>query len=233
MGLDKTVRKWTTGANSSSILRKEFLKIMTAINDDLMSPIEVVEPIGMSSGPSFFEYTMPFIEGETGFTTDKFNLVADAIKSSIKHRCRERVSGFKLACRRELDVIYSLDSKLCAKYDQKFSQMIDASSDIYPSGFCHGDMGLANIIIDGNSVKCIGLTHSFIQTPLFDVATYCLSLKSSVVKEEHIKLRDELLSFFDKYLVNIVLLQKIRMLSWLPHIKINAYAEEVRSMIDD
>lgn len=230
----EVVRKWTTGVESKEKLKAEFYKTIRAIEDNSMAPLGYVEPISMTDGPNWFEYTMPYIHGEPAHKVADFKPIADAIKASIQFRCRGRVSGFRLLARRQLDLIYSQKPEL-NQFDKRMSAMIGSSSDLYPEGFCHGDMGLSNILVSKEGIKCIDFTPAFLNSPLIDVATYDLSLNNdeSLIREDHKKLRDELFDYFDKYRVNIILIKKLKILSWLIHTTDPLEQKRIRAMLND
>ena len=113
--------------------------------------------------------------GFTGFTTD---LVPDLVES-FRNRSKNMRCGFKTSIKKELLRFKN------SKYKTKILDKLDTCPDCYPSGYYHGDMGFANMIIEDGRIYMIDFSDSFIDSPLVDIASMFLSLSSALATTLH------------------------------------------------
>lgn len=142
---------------------------MEALRSGRFSPLKPVPIIGFWEENGEFYFEMPFLDYESGFTSNEHDRVKKAIIESLVSRSHVKSSGFKKIILRELERLER------AKEIDLIFDRLKKCSDEYIEGPTHGDLGLANILV-GPEIYLIDFTPSFIQSPLMDIATLETSL---------------------------------------------------------
>lgn len=206
---DQTVTKWTQGSESHKVLLQSYKKQLVSGIDETLYPLKVVDVISFKKDRDYFQFTMPFLTYETGFTTKNHELVSRLVTQSLTIRSKVEVFGF---CSIMRDFILSLrQSPETAELLQEASSL----SATYPYGHTHGDMGFANMLVSHDSVYMIDFTTSFLHSPLLDIATMRLSLASPHAEQWHRDLYESLVAGpFKKYKQHINLICKALILSY-------------------
>lgn len=154
------VHKWTSGKESESKLLVSHLKSVAAKKSKSSRPfIPVTGEIVLGDGTTL---VMDLIEGESGFTTNDIPLLDELI---IKYFDRDwpLVTGFRSKIAERLKDFPDSDLR------RDIYSRIDRIRDSYPAGFCHGDFGFANMILNGK-YYLIDYTEVFMNSPLVDLA---------------------------------------------------------------
>lgn len=183
---DDTIEKWTVGQESKLKLYESYL---LQKNEHYLQNLLPIQPLPIFfSLDSFdsFSFIMPYHLGDTGFTAEENININAAIRSSLIDRSYQYADGFKKIIKIEIS---KYKKSVLTKIIEDKLESVD---DLYPLGFCHGDFGFANMLIDGDSISMIDFTPSFIYSPLMDIATMELSLFSSVAKPWHFKLFEDI-----------------------------------------
>lgn len=209
----KMVVKWTKGQESSSLLW-ESLSLQTFSN---MEPIRAVpiktKVLDVDTVTAF----MPFINEASGFTFDgnwqafKFNILASFIgRSNFMDK-----ENFSIIINREIQKSFDFADSGMQKALRKTVGLAGFQSRNWPSGFCHGDFGFANMLVDpyGN-IQMIDYTPSFIPSPLVDVATMELSLFSDQANSGHIGIWKSCRALFSDYEYHIDAIRMAKVLSY-------------------
>lgn len=238
---DDKVVKWTRGAESSYILRKDCFKQLKELSANKMYPIKTVDILNFTEEDDYFEFETPYLAYETVFGLSKNqNIVFDQILNSLINRMESTRDGFKKICLDQLNKSIKLLEKKPYKDQglflaQKIGYLIDQSSDIYPWGYCHGDFGFANMLVDPKGqIYMIDFTHSFIYSPLMDIATLSMSgtFKGRGTDFTN-KVVSDVLSNFKEYTHKIRVLKIVKMFSWLPYADKEVWREQLIKKIQD
>lgn len=204
----KTVTKWTKGSESSVVLLESFRKQMLEISAKKLSPLKTVEVYGFQQSEEYFEFTMPYLNLESGFTTSNKTLVKNLIIQSLRQRTTTEVMGFKGIIKHKLATFND------SKQKQSLLSSVEHTALYYPYGYTHGDMGFANMLVDDESVYMIDFTESFIHSPLLDIATLWLSSKSPNTKDWHKELVAEIMREYSRFKEHIDIIRRTLVLSY-------------------
>lgn len=203
------VTKWTSGHESTPLLKYSCEKQLKEIEENKLGPIKTVDIYSTSEGFDNFEFSMPHMECPTGFTDfDNRLLIREQIRKSLYSRSNDIRSGFKKIIRRELDKIEESVIKLdCLR-------LLELCSDYYPYGYAHGDFGFANMLIEDGVIHMIDFTKAFINSPLLDIATLRLSTYCEDAKAWHLDLVDTVERDHWLYINQITIIKMIKVLSY-------------------
>ena len=205
----KTVTKWTKGSESSRVLLESFRKQLIELRENNLKPLKTIDIYGFQQTDDSFEFTMPYIQLESGFTTTNSKLLKNLIHQSIRNRTKTEVMGFQ--------GIITHAAKNLPESKQKES-LLASVKDIathYPYGHNHGDMGFANMLVDNENIYLIDFTESFITSPLVDIATLWLSSKSELAKDWHKELVGEVMREHVRFKDHIDAIRRTLILGYL------------------
>ena len=176
---ESIITKWTKGHESAPKLRNSCYEQTRERIEGNLLPIKAIPVWSFNDSKDYFEFSMPNCSHlETGFTSNPEELT-DQLYTSFKNRVSKFKFGFKDQVNREL--LKYPDSK----YKNQILRVLEKSPDHYPHGYCHGDMGFANMLVEDGQIYMIDFTESFIESPLMDLATMALSLTSSLTTLAH------------------------------------------------
>lgn len=200
------VRKWTAGREASPLLHHA-LVLQRACSDELL-PILSTEVLMWESDPDSCLFEMPIYE-DTAFT--RFDLsIQTQIRLSLKNRLSFAYKRNDFASR----IAQAVHSFCSSNLKQEFLADFDIEPSTYPAGYCHGDFGFANMMIDNGQVKMIDFTPSFLYTPLIDIASMEMSLFSDATTTKHAEFVEEILEEFKEWRPQINILRKVKVLSF-------------------
>ena len=205
------VVKWTRGVESTKILKESYMIQKRAHDRNFLHPmraLEITSVMDLIDFGEYFEFRMPYVESDSAyFYQDGYHLI-DHIRRSISYRKSVAHVGFK-----EIVSDYLIGIKPSAmKFEVE--QDLEKTNDLYPKGFCHGDFGLANMLIIDDVVHLIDFTPSFIQTPLMDIATLEMCIVHMEVAPWHIELLKQLKKDNADYADKISILRKCKVLGF-------------------
>lgn len=238
---DDKVLKWTRGTESAYKLRKDCMKQVKELSANKLHPIKTVDVICFYEEDDFFGFETPYLAYETGFAlTKNQNIVFDQILNSLINRFESTRDGFKKICLDQLNKSISELEKKPYKDQglflaQKIGYLIDQSSDVYPWGYCHGDFGFANMLVDPKGqIHMIDFTTSFIYSPLMDIATLTMSCMFKGRGNDFTdKTKADIKSNFKEYTHKIRILRILKMFSWLPYADNEKWREKLIKFIED
>lgn len=213
---DGIVVKQTTGVKSSQILKHDILKQIRSIGK--LYPIASVPILKVEYDKSFFKCEMPFMGfdlRDQDLSDSQIEIVKQQIIQSLKNRSSKITYGFNSIILKELNRILGvlIESGLEAEADQIEKESYRCSSDYYIQGYCHGDLGLANMFLVGGRVYANDFTRSFIDSPLVDIVMLKQS-KPMKIYERKQKMIDEIESEFYQFKDQMDLILKIKQLGW-------------------
>lgn len=236
--IGSSVWKWTIGLESSKFLEKSFVKQVNDHQDFNLNPIRAVETWGHHKSIDRFEFTMPYLDWESGYTTTEYKILSDAIRLSLTNRAKKESAGFKDICLKEIQRIkHDLTKEdfveTCGAII-KLASMINKEKDFYPVSFAHGDFGLANLLVSPDRhVFAIDYTPTFIQSPLIDATTLLLSIEMGDHTSEQQKLAALILNDFASYQSKLEILRRIKMLGWLLHAQDTEWRKYLHKRLND
>ena len=205
------VIKWTRGIESTKILKESYMMQLREMTFETMYPIKTVEiksVMDLIDFGEYFDFRMPLIEADSAFYYPHGERLFAQVRASFWARSYRPVGGFK-----EIIKAYLLGIEpSCMKLEVE--EQLAEASDYYPSGFCHGDFGLANMLIVEDSIHMIDYTPSFIQTPLIDIATLEMSMVHMEVSQWHLDLLKILKNDYKGYADKIDILRKCKVLGF-------------------
>lgn len=235
---DKVI-KWTQGSESYPKLKFSYQKQLEEIINQKLTYLKAVPIIAVTSKENLFSFTMPFINGKTGYETDRPLLFIHKIEKHFKCRL-ERMEigyGFKEICNTELNrLINILDAKKinAEKQINIIKAQINNVADYYPKGYCHGDLGLANLIHYAEKVFVIDFENSFIDSPLVDLVTYGLSItltdKKIIIQRDSF---DRILNFHYIWIQHYKIIRNLKLLSYVPFQSTENDRKEKLGLIND
>lgn len=196
------VIKWTRGKEAAPRLLDSYYKMQEDLRHKYMQPMIPVRVNMVRYEGDFCELTMPFVYGRSGYQMDS-NILSKALSYYFELSCKPTATGFKDKVRRELLTIPE------SRLKNRVMKQVDYVTDTYPMGFCHGDLGLANMIEDEGEIYLIDYTPRFIETPLIDLATLELSLFSEYAKSHHLELFEKLMDMNFIYRGHVDLLRSV------------------------
>lgn len=221
-----TVTKTTFGYEAIALLERSWSLQNQECFSGKLYPVRAV-PCGpmfqaIGHGNGVFKdgrnFTMPFIEGESGFTEWRNrNRVCKDIVTSMRARGRELKKGFHAAVLQETTMQLKRNpSTIVAGYVSAISSHLSRAEDLYPHGYCHGDFGFANMIIgEDGSVNMVDFTPSFIYSPLMDMVTMELSLQSEHAKPWHHWLFQKIEADFSRFKPHAEIIRMVKVLSFI------------------
>lgn len=198
------VTKWTVGSESSQILMASY--DLQSQCGERIPGVKALDCFGAVSLENEFSFQMPHLDVESGFTTREH--ISEILKKCVLSRHIETRTGFNNAVLKELN-----------KFDvpELKSLVVDKlrdETDIYPAGFCHGDLGFANMLVQDGQIYLIDFTPSFVQSPLVDIVTMEMSLPSYRTKKWHRDLVADLKTKTDSFKEHRDIIRMTKVLSF-------------------
>lgn len=229
------VIKWTQGADSSPRLEASCFKQIDDYCNPHMKGILAVEVLRFDKGVNSFSFEMEYLDLESVYThRGNFSMINTVLLNHFDELHPYYESGFQSIMMAEID-------RLCDRHPfiRTYSQQIENQiEDVqYRYGYCHGDMGFANLLVDKHCLRAIDYSPSFIDSPLYDAAMMQMSFKMNAFKclPEHAQIMKNVKnSFHDYEKIQIDLIEKVKILSFLPHAgSDDKFKEFMRIMNDD
>ena len=216
------VIKWTKGKEAVQGLRADTYKNIHEIEYNQLYPFKPVNVLSVIEEPEFYSVKMPYLADKT-----VYELPAEPIdlfstyKESISNRIKMMNPGFKTIA---LGHLSKLVDRLKKKPNPeqalflvyKIETLIKKCNDLYPFGYCHGDLGLANIFHVGDKFIVIDFTDTFIHSPLMDLASIVMSNEQADEKIKwHKPFEIKLINEFKEFTDQIEILKKLRYFEYL------------------
>ena len=231
---NNVMKKWTQGTESTHLLRASCNLQEMESKTGFLAPVKTVEVINASGSDYEFEFEMPLLDYETAFTTKlKTGAMGNNIYQSFKNRSgRIQHTGFKRLVKNYL----TLNQWAINESTSTYKMIIEAElstlpNDSYPSGFPHGDFGFANMLVDNSGdIWMVDFTPSFIYSPLMDLATMELSLRSDEAGPHHVAIFNHCMTLFSEYKKHKDIIRMCKVLSFFKDIQNKERSEELRDM---
>lgn len=234
------VKKWTMGPEATIRLRESCTLQVNESMQRRLHPIMTLPVLKTESDENSFSFEMPFVPYDSGFTMseDLIQNVINNIRTSLKRRVKNEKPNFQIECIEELariigEMTETDKQDVCGEI-LKLKVKISGASRFYPHGYAHGDFGPANMLVNHKGeIYMIDFNKSFIYTPLMDVATLLLGMRSEGRCEWHDELEVLVMSDFEAYRKQIDILMRLKMFSWFPHASEPNWRAQLISMIKE
>ena len=189
--------------NSRPDLLYSFKRQMDHYLDGGLSPLKVARPIRYIEG-EVDEFHMEYIPSKSLQEVDLNGVVAMKIIKFFERQMVGYSGGFK---EKIINVLAGFHD---GPYKREILKLLSECSDEMVTGlYCHGDLGLANIIQYGCDAYLIDFTRPLVKTVLTDIA--CLKGTTHLFPSEaKLEMLDSILETYKRFDKQIEILKKLR-----------------------